>query len=528
MKVARFVSVVYIFTWILSLPVVLSADPLTEKERLGKQIYFKTVSPSGKEIKAFIGIASTEAPGSMMPCVNCHGRNGMGRPGSGIYPSNITFKELSKPYQVRQMDGRQRPAYNDETLSRAIVKGVDPGGNRLNPAMPTYTMAEEDLQSLVAYLKRLGSELDPGISAARIRIGTFLPEAGRLSEAGRAMRAMFEACFNEINLQGGLYHRKIELEAVSFPDRDKASLLAVKKLIHEKEVFGVVGGIFAGADKEIVDLLEVEEVPLIGPYTHFPQHPSLNRFIFYLFSGVKEEILAFFHVLKKQGQNLDLKVTLVHSAEAIPEEIRESLLEQIKQDGWRSLSQISYPSGRFDPISMVKELRDKKIEALLFWGPWEDARSLILSADRAGWAPSILLSGSKIGRDLFGLPDRFQKRIYLAYPTLPSDRTDTGLKELKGLFKKYGLLEGHLPIQIYAWAASKILVEGIKQSGRVISREKLVEKLEGLNGLETGLTPKITYGPNRRIGALGAYVVAVNLERKSFEPVSGWINLEPN
>ncbi len=510
----------------VSTPPVLKAEPLTEKERLGKQIYLRTISPSGKEIKAFIGIASTEAPGSVMPCVNCHGRDGSGRPGSGIYPSNITFKELGKPYLVRQMDGRQRPGYNDETLARAITKGVDPAGNRLNPAMPIYSMAEEDLQALVAYLKRLGSELDPGINETRLRIGTFLPEEGKLSDAGRAMKAMFEAYFQEINLRGGLYNRRIELEVALFPNRDKASLSAIKRLIREKEVFGIIGGILAGAEREIVDFLEEEEVPLIGPYTHYAQHPSLNRFVFYLFPGVKEEVLVILRFLKKQVQNLDLKVALISSAEEILDEIGDSLLEEIKQEGWRSFFKMTYSSEHFDTASTIRELREKGTEAILFRGSWEEARSFILSADRAGWTPMFFLSGSKIGRDLFDLPDRFQKKVFLTYPTLPSDRTETGMRELRDLFQKYRLVEGYLPLQIYALTASKILMEGIKQSGKEISREKLIEKLEGLNGFETGLTPKITYGPNRRIGTLGAYVVTVNFEKRRFEPVSGWIQLE--
>jgi hypothetical protein len=39
------------------------------------------------------------------------------------------------------------------------------------------------------------------------------------------------------------------------------------------------------------------------------------------------------------------------------------------------------------------------------------------------------------------------------------------------------------------------------------------------------LTPRLTYGPNRRVGALGAYVVTFDPRKKDFEPTGGWINL---
>jgi hypothetical protein len=56
-----------------------------------------------------------------------------------------------------------------------------------------------------------------------------------------------------------------------------------------------------------------------------------------------------------------------------------------------------------------------------------------------------------------------------------------------------------------------------------LSRERLIQALEGFYNYQTGLTPPITYGPNRRIGAMGAYIVMVDLKEKKFVPVSGWV-----
>jgi len=40
---------------------------------------------------------------------------------------------------------------------------------------------------------------------------------------------------------------------------------------------------------------------------------------------------------------------------------------------------------------------------------------------------------------------------------------------------------------------------------------------------ETGVTPPLTFGPNRRIGARGAHVMTLDLENESMTPVGkGW------
>ena len=79
--------------------------------------------------------------------------------------------------------------------------------------------------------------------------------------------------------------------------------------------------------------------------------------------------------------------------------------------------------------------------------------------------------------------------------------------------------------QLTAVSSGKILVEGLKRAGRDVSREKLIEALEGLYAFRTGFTPPVTFGPNRRVGALGAYIVSLDLERKRFVPAGGWIDL---
>jgi hypothetical protein len=59
-------------------------------------------------------------------------------------------------------------------------------------------------------------------------------------------------------------------------------------------------------------------------------------------------------------------------------------------------------------------------------------------------------------------------------------------------------------------------VEGLRLSGRQLSREKLLQSLADLNDFDPGIGPRIAFGPSRRMGALGAYVVGIDFARKTF------------
>jgi len=84
----------------------------------------------------------------------------------------------------------------------------------------------------------------------------------------------------------------------------------------------------------------------------------------------------------------------------------------------------------------------------------------------------------------------------------------------------------HVQAQLAALAAAKLLVEGLRRAGRDLSRVRLIEGIEELFGFETGVTPPLSYGPNRRIGARGAHIIAVDLANKRYAPVGdGWYEL---
>jgi hypothetical protein len=71
-----------------------------------------------------------------------------------------------------------------------------------------------------------------------------------------------------------------------------------------------------------------------------------------------------------------------------------------------------------------------------------------------------------------------------------------------------------------------VFVEGLRLSGNVRDREKLIASLESMRGYDTGLTPKITFGPKNRIGAKGSYIVSVNTETGRFTSEAEWIPVD--
>src|SRR6266481_2777680 len=99
---------------------VFAQDALTPPEIRGKKIYVQGQGSSNREILAYVGESSIEVPGSALPCANCHGLDGQGKPEGGVNPSDLRWESLTKPYGVANANGRKHPPYTERALELAI------------------------------------------------------------------------------------------------------------------------------------------------------------------------------------------------------------------------------------------------------------------------------------------------------------------------------------------------------------------------------------------------------------------------
>lgn len=488
-------------------------ERLTEQERRGRSIYRRGESVSGRPVTAMLGDDSFALPATTLPCANCHGADGKGKPEGGVIPTELTWDSLTKPYGHTHPTGRTHPAFDALSLERALVEGVDPAGRKLSPAMPKYQMAAADMTDLLAYLRRLDDDRDPGITESSLTIGTLLPTSGALAETGQAIREVLTAYFAELNQQGGLYHRRIELKFTT-PEQ-----------LANESLFALVGAMTAGAEPEIAALVSREEMPLIGPFTVAPTitNPP-DRHTFYLFAGLHEQARA---LAQFAAQTPPTKAALIVLEDARTNDLASAMESQCQQLGWKNVQRIAYTRGRLQPSTLVHRLEQEGVEAIFFLGASGDEKALLDEATKLSYLPSFYLPGSLASRELLTSMQNYRQTIYLAYPTVPTDQTPAAFAEFRALLVRHDIAPRHTAAQLSAYVAAKLFTEGVKRAGRDLTREKLITALEGLYEFDTGLTPRLTFGPNRRIGAFGAHIVTFDRTKKTFVPAGNWISLAP-
>ena len=495
----------------------------TPQERRGKAIYLRGESASGKEIKAMVG--DMDLPASTVTCAGCHGLRGEGKTEGGVTAGNLTWSNLVKSYGHTHPTGRKHGPFDEKLFTRSLVQGLDPAGNEMAVAMPRFEMSPEDVADLIAYLKRIESDRDPGLTETSIKVGTILPKEGALSQIGAAMKDVLAAYFANVNERGGIYNRSIELQTIETGGDAKATAANARTVIESGQVFAMVSGLSAGADKELAALTQEAEIPFMGPLTLLPQTGfESNRHVFYMLTGVSEQARALINFASGRPELKKSRLAIVHSENELALAAGAAIEDQARKLGWKAITKRSYTSKTFEAAATARDLKGEDTGAVFFFGGGSEQSAFINAAVAANWTPHVFLLGALTGRDLVAtIPLSFKDRVFLSFPTVPGDLKPAGLAELRELQTKYKFETRHTASQLMAFAAAKVFTEALQRAGRDLSREKLIKALEGLYEYDTGVTPNITFGPNRRVGAMGAYVVSIDPAKKELVSASSWV-----
>ncbi|MHC8285821.1 cytochrome c/ABC transporter substrate-binding protein [Pseudomonas sp. XS1P51] len=483
------------------------ALPLSPSESAGKRLYREGVSGSGEPIMARVGAAGMLLPATSLPCANCHGDDGLGRPEGGVRPPNLSWSRLTSTYGQQQINGRNYPAYTEGTLARAIQEGRDPGNNRLDTAMPRFVLSMNDQRNLTAYLKRLADDRDPGLTPDSLHLGTLLPSHGLLSEEGATVAAVLKGSVVRINEAGGIHGRQLRLTILD-PGPDRASAeRALDRLIGQEQVFALIAPLAPALGSDLAARLERAGIALIGPLSLLGPAQA-SRQIFEPLPGLREQLIALADYATDSLRVLQGPTLITYPDEPSQRLAAQNLGQYLQDHAWQQVRLQAYDSAQ-DELPLGSR-------SVFYLGSGGGFSRLAERLQTAGQVPYLFATSSQVGGDLLQVPSGFSRRVFLAYPFVPSDWTLAGRLALTQLREHQGLGGQHAVLQVGAFSSMLLLSEGMKQAGRDASREKLISALEGLHDFETGLTPLISFGPGRRLGLSGAHIVTVELPDQRF------------
>jgi hypothetical protein len=289
----RIVRWLPLLTWVCLTVPVFADEPARDLADAGRRIYEEGILTDGQPLSA-VAADGIEIRGANAACRQCHRRSGMGSHEGDVTVAPIAAPLLfARPTAAPGRAGRPaaapqrrlaRPAYDDETLARAIRTGVDPSGQPLHPLMPRYRIDDAGVAALLAHLKRLGSSPAPGVAPGVMRLATIITD-----EAEPAQARIVAETLRAWAARGAVSHLETPLDIWRLEGPPSIWRQQLYDHYRRQPVFAVVGGLAGAHWQPVEEFCEATALPCVFPIVDAaPERPG-QRFNFYLSPGVTLE-----------------------------------------------------------------------------------------------------------------------------------------------------------------------------------------------------------------------------------------------
>ena len=489
-------------------------EPLSAQASRGRAIYRKGTNARGKPIVGALGGADVTLSGREAACATCHAPAGTGTEEGGVAAPPITPEVLFAPAE-------NRGAYTADALATAIREGRTPLPRQLGTTMPRFRLEPAEMDDLLAYLRCLGHDRDPGVSADEIRLGAALPLGGPLAGLGESVRAVISAYFEDVNARGGVFGRRLALRVEDSAQGPAGERAALERLSHA-EVFALVGSAWSGAP-EVEAWLRAEELPLVGPVAAGRAVAAGDDLVFHVHPGT--EVLARVAIKHLADTDAEKRVWLVHARDAAGLRWAEGARAEASRRGVALAGEIAFAPGGFEPTLLRAAARGGGGAIILFSGSAREltvaARAMERQKSVRIYAPTWVMAGvEEESEAIVG-------RVLFVHPGLVGEGPGRALEGFTAFLRRHGMTARDLGEKVSAYVAAGLVVEALKRAGASPTRAGLIAALEDLHDFESGLVPALSYGKNRRVGVMGARLVRVGEPKGRITAASDWIEVTP-
>jgi len=333
---------------------------------------------------------------------------------------------------------------------------------------------------------------DTGVSANEILIGQSAVLSGPLGVSVRGFNAGAQLALDEANAQGGVAGRRVILVSLDdglVPDKAVANY---KQLLAERGVFAFFGGVGSGTIAAAVPLLAQSRAPLIGNFAvsdavreKATGHAYFVRATYSREAGRLVQHLATIGVQRVAVAHLDnpggVEVqTLVKAAAQQHGGVSVVASAPVKHDGANA-------------PEAGKLLAAANPQAVLMFLAGPPVAKLMTAMQDGGANPSFygmsVVAGDQVAKELGPRLRGLATSQVVPYPWAEADPTARHFRDR--------CTKAQVPVAYHTYEGylnALVLLEGLRRSGRNLSRDGLHEAMRGLKARVAGLDIDYTGG----------------------------------
>jgi branched-chain amino acid transport system substrate-binding protein len=349
-----------------------------------------------------------------------------------------------------------------------------------------------------------------GVTPDRILLGQAAVFSGPAAQLGIQMRNGIKAYFDHVNERGGVHGRRLEL--VTEDDFYEASRApaASRRLIEQHRVFALLG--YVGTPTGVVHLPVTTQakVPLVGMFTGAEAlRVPFNRYVFHVRASYYDETEAIVEQVASTGGK---NIAVFYQDDAYGQAGLKGVEIAMAKRNMKIAALGTVERNTTKVEGAVKSINAARPDAVVMISAYTSCAEFIRQMKRSGSGATfynVSFVGSKALADALG-KEGSGVAISQVVP-FPWGTAVPVVREYQQLSKKAGHTDYNFSA-IEGFLVAKVLVEGLRRTGRDLTREKFVDSMEKLDVDLGGFF--VSYSPKSHTGSKFVDLTIIGREGK--------------
>jgi len=338
-----------------------------------------------------------------------------------------------------------------------------------------------------------------GVTADKIVIGESAAFSGPAQALGKAMREGALAYFNEVNRNGGVNGRRIELVSLDDgyePDRAVAN---TRKLIDEQKVFALFGYVGTPTSYAVMPMVTEAKIPFLGAFTGAERlRNPVNRYIFNIRASYFDETER---LVDWEVKDRKARIAVFYQDDAYGKAGLEGVKRAMDRRNLAIVALGTVQRNTVDVPGAVKSIHAAKPDAVIMISAYKSCAAFIKEMQKLGSGADFLnvsfVGSAALAKELGPSGNGVIISQVMPYPY---DPTSGAAMELRNLFELHSPDKKSSFNNVEGYVAAKTLVEGLRNAGPELTRARLIAALERFRNVDMGGFP-VTFTPTDHSGS---------------------------
>ena len=338
----------------------------------------------------------------------------------------------------------------------------------------------------------------PGVTPTTIVLGQSAAFSGPAAQLGIQMNVGLKAYFDRLNAQGGVHGRRIELRTRDDKYEAKLAAETTRKLIEEDQVFALIGYVGTPTSQASLPIFTEAKVPFFGPFTGAQLlHEPFNRYVFNVRASYFDETEQIVEQLVSTGSK---SIAVFYQNDSYGMAGLTGTERAMTRRNLKIAAKATVERNTVDVVQAVKTIGAAQPDAVVMISAYTSIAAFVREMKKAGYGGqfhNVSFVGSKALADTLGA-DGYGVAISQVVP-FPWSPTRQIVREYQQALSAAGVKEYNFS-SLEGFIVAKAFTEGLRRTGRDLSRERLIVALESMSRADLG-DFVVSFSPTNRSGS---------------------------